>query len=49
MSERDFWKAVRGALILFVEAIDRRYGFGRYAPSKLVPIKETEAASATTT
>jgi hypothetical protein len=29
MSEREFWLIVRQALLLFVDAIERRYGLAR--------------------
>ena len=30
MSERQFWIAVRSALLLFVDAIERRWSLGRH-------------------
>lgn len=31
MSEREFWVAVRSALLLIVDAIERRYSLGKRA------------------
>lgn len=31
MSEREFWGMIRQALLMFVDAIERRYGFPRTA------------------
>jgi hypothetical protein len=30
MTDRDFWLAIRAALLAFVDAIDKRWGFGKY-------------------
>lgn len=31
ISEKEFWVIVRQALLLFVSAIERRYGLGKHA------------------
>jgi len=28
MNDKDFWLTVRAALIMFIRAIEKRYGFG---------------------
>lgn len=33
IGEREFWEIVRSALLLFVSAIDRRWGFGKHRPN----------------
>jgi hypothetical protein len=36
MTDRDFWLAVRMALLAFVDAIERRWGFERTADIRRV-------------
>jgi hypothetical protein len=31
MSDRDFWIVIRRALLLMVDAIERRYGLGKHS------------------
>jgi len=32
MSDREFWVLVRGALLAFVDAIERKWQIGKFAP-----------------
>ncbi len=43
MTEREFWIAVRAALLMFVDAIERRYCVGKFAPSKVLPIQPSDS------
>ena len=42
MSEREFWTAVRQALLLFVSAIERRYKLGKHSDGTPVTIGEDD-------
>lgn len=35
MSDRDFWIAIRAALLLFVDTIERRYKLGKHAGNSM--------------
>ena len=30
MNDKDFWLTVRAALIMFIRAVEKRYGLGEY-------------------
>jgi hypothetical protein len=34
-NDREFWMAIRAALLLFVDAIERRYKIGKHAGNQL--------------
>lgn len=40
MADREFWIAIRSALLAMVAAIDRRYALGKYAAKNIVPVSE---------
>lgn len=45
MSEHEFWIAFRRALLLIVDAIERREGLGKYAKPAEVPISKSDSIS----
>lgn len=40
--DRNFWMAIRAALLLFVDAIERRYSMGKHAGNKLERIQNSD-------
>ena len=47
LDERQFWIAVRSALLLFVDAIERRYKLGKHAPAMSVRAANSDTTTLT--
>jgi hypothetical protein len=42
MTDREFWTVIRRALLLFVDAIEKRYRLGKYQDVCVQPIGEND-------
>lgn len=45
MTEREFWIAVRAALLAVCSAIERRYNIGKHSPAAPVHYGETDTVA----
>lgn len=45
MTDRDFWMAIRSALLLLVSAIERRWKLGKYSTGEIVIISERDSVT----
>lgn len=44
-SDREFWIAIRAALLLFVDAIERRYHIGKHAGNQYARIENSDSSN----